>query len=103
MLKLDLKKEIGELGALVIAFIIGFVASSFWIGLISFVVLELVYLLVYDAIAKKAEAQKPKEEKEEINFHEYDDDTECRTSTPPCTHPGRSLPLSTTRAVIPAF
>lgn len=43
-----------------IAFIIGFVASSFWIGLISFVVLELVYLLVYDAIAKKAEAQKPK-------------------------------------------
>ena len=27
----------------------------------------------------------------------------CRTSTPPCTHPGRSLPLSTTRAVIPAF
>ena len=29
MLKLDLKKEIGELGALVIAFIIGFVASSF--------------------------------------------------------------------------
>lgn len=39
MLKLDLKKEIGELGALVIAFIIGFVASSFWIGLISFVVL----------------------------------------------------------------
>lgn len=40
------------------------------------VVLELVYLLVYDAIAKKAEAQKPKEEKEEINFHEYDDDTE---------------------------
>ena len=64
MLKLDLKKEIGELGALVIAFII------------SFVVLELVYLLVYDAIAKKAEAQKPKEEKEEINFHEYDDDTE---------------------------
>lgn len=25
---------------------------------------------------KKAEAQKPKEEKEEINFHEYDDDTE---------------------------
>ena len=47
MLKLDLKKEIGELGALVIAFIIGFVASSFWIGLISFVVLELVYLLVY--------------------------------------------------------
>ena len=64
MLKLDLKKEIGELGALVIAFIIGFV------------VLELVYLLVYDAIAKKAEAQKPKEEKEEINFHEYDDDTE---------------------------
>ena len=57
MLKLDLKKEIGELGALVIA-------------------LELVYLLVYDAIAKKAEAQKPKEEKEEINFHEYDDDTE---------------------------
>ena len=73
MLKLDLKKEIGELGALVIAFIIGFVASSFWIGLISFVVL---YLLVYDAIAKKAEAQKPKEEKEEINFHEYDDDTE---------------------------
>lgn len=76
MLKLDLKKEIGELGALVIAFIIGFVASSFWIGLISFVVLELVYLLVYDAIAKKAEAQKPKEEKEEINFHDYDDDTE---------------------------
>lgn len=76
MLKLDLKKEIGELGALVIALIIGFVASSFWIGLISFVVLELVYLLVYDAIAKKAEAQKPKEEKEEINFHEYDDDTE---------------------------
>ena len=74
--QLDLKKEIGELGALVIAFIIGFVASSFWIGLISFVVLELVYLLVYDAIAKKAEAQKPKEEKEEINFHEYDDDTE---------------------------
>lgn len=68
MLKLDLKKEIGELGALVIAFIIGFVASSFWIGLISFVVLELVYLLVYDAVAK--------EEKEEINFHEYDDDTE---------------------------
>lgn len=53
MLKLDLKKEIGELGALVIALIIGFVASSFWIGLISFVVLELVYLLVYDAIAKK--------------------------------------------------
>lgn len=48
----------------------------FWIGLISFVVLELVYLLVYNAIAKKAEAQKPKEEKEEINFHEYDDDTE---------------------------
>ena len=43
MLKLDLKKEIGELGALVIALIIGFVASSFWIGLISFVVLE-VYL-----------------------------------------------------------
>lgn len=39
MLKLDLKKEIGELGALVIAFIIGVVASSFWIGLISFVVL----------------------------------------------------------------
>lgn len=76
MLKLDLKKEIGELGALVIALIIGFVASSFWIGLISFVVLELVYLLVYNAIAKKAEAQKPKEEKEEINFHEYDDDTE---------------------------
>lgn len=37
-------------------------------------VLELVYLLVYDAIAKKAEAKKPKEEKEEINFHEYDDD-----------------------------
>ena len=71
MLKLDLKKEIGELGALVIAFIIGFVASSF-----CFVVLELVYLLVYDAVAKKAEAQKPKEEKEEINFHEYDDDTE---------------------------
>ena len=70
MLKLDLKKEIGELGALVIA------AGSFWIGLISFVVLELVYLLVYNAIAKKAEAQKPKEEKEEINFHEYDDDTE---------------------------
>ena len=65
MLKLDLKKEIGELGALVIAFIIGFVAGSFWIGLISFVVLELVYLLVYDAIAKKAEAQKPKEEKED--------------------------------------
>ena len=64
MLKLDLKKEIGELGALVIAFIIGFVAGSFWIGLISFVVLELVYLLVYDAIAKKAEAQKPKEEKD---------------------------------------
>ena len=57
MLKLDLKKEIGELGALVIALIIGFVASSFWIGLISFVVLELVYLLVYDAIAKKAEAR----------------------------------------------
>lgn len=28
MLKLDLKKEIGELGALVIAFIIGFVGSS---------------------------------------------------------------------------
>lgn len=27
----------------------------------------------------------------------------CRTSTPPCTHPGRSLPLSTMRAVIPAF
>lgn len=53
MLKLDLKKEIGELGALVIALIIGFVASSFWIGLISFVVLELVYLLVYDAIAKR--------------------------------------------------
>lgn len=77
MLKLDLKKEIGELGALVIAFIIGFVASSFWIRIIiSFVVLELVYLLVYNAIAKKAEAQKPKEEKEEINFHEYDDDTE---------------------------
>ena len=74
MLKLDLKKEIGELGALVIALIIGFVADSFWIGLISFVVLELVYLLVYDAIAKKAEAKKPKEEKEEINFHEYDDD-----------------------------
>lgn len=69
MLKLDLKKEIGELGALVIALIIGFVAGSFWIGLISFVVLELVYLFVYDAIAKK-----PKEEKEEINFHEYDDD-----------------------------
>ena len=76
MFKLDLKKEIGELGALVIAFIIGFVAGSFWIGLISFVVLELVYLLVYDAIAKKVEAQKPKEEKEEINLHEYDDDTE---------------------------
>ena len=74
MLKLDLKKEIGELGALVIALIIGFVAGSFWIGLISFVVLELVYLLVYDAIAKKSEAKKPKEEKEEINFHEYDDD-----------------------------
>lgn len=29
MLKLDLKKEIGELGALVIAFIIGFAAGSF--------------------------------------------------------------------------
>ena len=27
----------------------------------------------------------------------------CRTSTPPCTRPGRSLPLSTTRAAIPAF
>lgn len=74
MLKLDLKKEIGELCALVLALIIGFAASSFWIGLISFVVLELVYLLVYDAIAKKAEAKKPKEEKEEVNFHEYDDD-----------------------------
>lgn len=60
MLKLDLKKEIGELGALVIAFIIGVVASSFWIGLISFVVLELVYLLVYDAIAKRL---KPKSQK----------------------------------------
>ena len=76
MLKLDLKKEIGELGALVIAFIIGFVASSFWIGLISFVVLELVYLLVYDAIAKRLKPKSQKEEKEEINFHEYDDDTE---------------------------
>mgnify|MGYP000603777712 CR=1 FL=1 len=57
MLKLDLKKEIGELGALVIAFIIGFVASSFWICLISFVVLELVYLLVYDAIAKRGKGR----------------------------------------------
>ena len=76
MLKLDLKKEIGELGALVIAFIIGFVASSFWIGLISFVVLELVYLLVYNAIAKKAEARGAGGGEEEINFHEYDDDTE---------------------------
>lgn len=74
MLKLDLKKEIGELCALVLALIIGFAASSFWVGLISFVVLELVYLLIYDAIAKKAEAKKPKEEKEEVNFHEYDDD-----------------------------
>ncbi len=59
-----------------LALIIGFAASSFWIGLISFVVLELVYLLVYDAIAKQAEAKKPKEEKEEVNFHEYDDNTE---------------------------
>lgn len=74
MLKLDLKKEIGELCALVLALIIGFAAGSFWIGLISFVVLELVYLLVYDMAAKKAESKKPKEEKEEINFHEYDDD-----------------------------
>ncbi|WP_302212082.1 hypothetical protein [uncultured Ruminococcus sp.] len=74
MLKLDLKKEIGELCALVLALIIGFAASSFWIGLISFVVLELAYLLVYDAAEKKAESKKPKEEKEEINFHEYDDD-----------------------------
>ena len=70
MLKLDLKKEIGELCALVLALIIGFAASSFWIGLISFVVLELVYLLVYDARTKQAEAKKPKEEEEEVNFHE---------------------------------
>ena len=60
MLKLDLKKEIGELGALVIAFIIGFAAGSFWIGLISFVVLELVYLLVYNAIAKNGLTQNAK-------------------------------------------
>ena len=59
MLKLDLKKEIGELGALVIAFIIGFVASSFWIGLISFVVLELVYLLVYLSLIHISEPTRP--------------------------------------------
>ena len=40
MLKLDLKKEIGELGALGIAFIIGFVASSCSIGLSSIWLLE---------------------------------------------------------------
>ena len=49
-----------SLAHIVIAFIIGFVAGSFWIGLISFVVLELVYLLVYDAIAKKVEPKMPK-------------------------------------------
>ena len=72
MLKLDLKKEIGELGALVIAFIIGFVASSFWIGLISFVFEYLGYTTEW----RKAMLQLSEEEKEEINFHEYDDDTE---------------------------
>lgn len=76
MLKLDLKKEIGELCALVIAVIVAFATHKFWVGLIVFVVLELIYLLVYDMIAKKKEATKPKEVKEEINFHEYDDDTE---------------------------
>lgn len=74
MLKLDLKKEIGELCALVIAVIVAVAVHKFWVGLIVFVLLEFIYLLVYDMIAKRKEAAKPKEEKEEITFHEYDDD-----------------------------
>ncbi len=77
MLKLNMKKEIGELCVLALTIIIGIVLKTgFWIGLVIFVVLEFAYLIIYGAIEKKAEAKKPKAEEpaEEINFHEYDDE-----------------------------
>lgn len=79
MLKLNMKKEIGELCVLVLTLIIGFLLKTgFWIGLVIFVVLEFAYLIIYDAVEKKAEAKKPRTEEpvEEINFHEYDDEEE---------------------------
>ena len=77
-LNFDPKKEIGEIAILVITILIAvFAKTGFWIALLIFFVLEILYLLVYSAIERKIEAGKPEPDKpvkEEINFHEYDDE-----------------------------
>ena len=76
-LKLNLGKEIGEICALIIAIVLAVVFDlGFWIGLLIFIGLELLYLVVYSILEKKFAKPEPEKPKEEINFHEYDDEEE---------------------------
>ncbi len=76
-LKLNLAKEIGEIGALVVAVVLAIVFDlGFWIGLLIFIGLEILYLVIYSVCEKKFAKPEPQKPKEEINFHEYDDEEE---------------------------
>ena len=76
-LKLNLAKEIGEICALIIAIVLAIVFKlGFWIGLLIFIGLELLYLVVYSVLEKRFAKPEPEKPKEEINFHEYDDEEE---------------------------
>ncbi|MBR1423634.1 MAG: hypothetical protein IJ571_09380 [Ruminococcus sp.] len=68
-------KEIGELVILAVAILLAvFTDISFWVIVLIAFVLEIAYLLIYGQIEKKLAKNEPEEVKEEINFHEYDDD-----------------------------
>lgn len=74
-LSFDPKKEIGEILIIIVAVLLGiFTDISIWIIILLAFVLEVVYLFIYGEIEKRMEAKKPEPVKEEINFHEYDED-----------------------------
>ncbi len=76
-LSFDPKKEIGEILIIVLAVLLGiFTDISIWLIILLAFVLEVVYLLAYGEIEKRIEAKKPEPVKEEINFHEYDDENQ---------------------------
>ena len=70
-------KEIGEIVIIIGAVLLAvFTDISVWLVVLIAFVLEIAYLLIYGQIEKKLAKNEPEEVKEEINFHEYDDEDE---------------------------
>lgn len=76
-LKLNLKKEIPELIFIVIAVLCCIIFSlRWWWGLIIFAIEDITYLIIYNYLSRKYEDKTEKPVKQEVNFHEYDEDDE---------------------------